>query len=145
MFLFDGEPSRFIARDMGDWFDVSGLLGHLNDLIAAKGRPERFAALHSGDQMSCVVVGHGQRMIDRTFNPGFKAKLHRKDMNIAVTAGEERGLALLAAGDPFAPASEIATGSSGCGYTPTRPSSPTCPARLPEREPRRSRRSLLRA
>jgi hypothetical protein len=64
MFLFDGEPSRFISRDMGDWFDVSGLLGHLNDLIAAKGRPERFAALHSGDQMSYIVVGHGQRMIE---------------------------------------------------------------------------------
>jgi hypothetical protein len=63
MLLFDGEPSSFSVRDMGDWFDVSGVVGHLNQLIAAKGGPERFAALHSGDQMSYLVLGHGERMI----------------------------------------------------------------------------------
>jgi hypothetical protein len=64
MLLFDGKPSSFAVRDMGDWFDVSGVVGHLNQLIAANGRLERFAALHSGDQMSYLVLGHGERMIE---------------------------------------------------------------------------------
>ena len=55
------------------------------------------AALLGGFAQSKILEVHGQRMIDRTFNPGFKAKLHRKDMNIAVTAGEERGMELPAA------------------------------------------------
>jgi 2-hydroxy-3-oxopropionate reductase len=55
------------------------------------------AALLGGFAQSKILEVHGQRMIDRTFNPGFKAKLHRKDMNIAVNAGEDRKLALAAA------------------------------------------------
>lgn len=55
------------------------------------------AALLGGFAQSKILELHGQRMIDRTFNPGFKAKLHRKDMNIAVSAGEERGVELVAA------------------------------------------------
>jgi 2-hydroxy-3-oxopropionate reductase len=55
------------------------------------------AALLGGFAQSKILEVHGQRMIDRTFNPGFKAKLHRKDMNIAANAGDERGLDLAAA------------------------------------------------
>jgi 2-hydroxy-3-oxopropionate reductase len=55
------------------------------------------AALLGGFAQSKILEVHGQRMIDRTFNPGFKAKLHRKDMNIAANAGDERGLDLGAA------------------------------------------------
>jgi 2-hydroxy-3-oxopropionate reductase len=36
-------------------------------------------------------------MIDRAFTPGFKARLHRKDMNIAVNAGDDVGLELAGA------------------------------------------------
>ncbi|HEY0395809.1 MAG TPA: 2-hydroxy-3-oxopropionate reductase [Candidatus Elarobacter sp.] len=55
------------------------------------------AALLGGFAQSKILEVHGQRMIDRTFNPGFKSKLHRKDMNIASNAGDERGLDLAAA------------------------------------------------
>jgi 2-hydroxy-3-oxopropionate reductase len=55
------------------------------------------AALLGGFAQSKILEVHGQRMIDRAFTPGFKAKLHRKDMNIAATAGDERGLDLGAA------------------------------------------------
>jgi 2-hydroxy-3-oxopropionate reductase len=55
------------------------------------------AALLGGFAQSKILEVHGQRMIDRTFAPGFKAKLHRKDMNIAANAGDERGLDLGAA------------------------------------------------
>ena len=52
------------------------------------------AALLGGFAQSKILEVHGQRMIDRTFNPGFKSKLHRKDMNIAANAGDERDLDL---------------------------------------------------
>jgi len=55
------------------------------------------AALLGGFAQSKILEVHGQRMIDRTFTPGFKSKLHRKDMNIAANAGDERGLDLGAA------------------------------------------------
>lgn len=55
------------------------------------------AALLGGFAQSKVLEVHGQRMIDRNFVPGFKAKLHRKDMNIAAQAGDERALDLVAA------------------------------------------------
>jgi 2-hydroxy-3-oxopropionate reductase len=55
------------------------------------------AALLGGFAQSKILEVHGQRMIDRAFTPGFKAKLHRKDMNIAANAGDENGLDLGAA------------------------------------------------
>jgi len=55
------------------------------------------AALLGGFAQSKILEVHGQRMIDRAFAPGFKSKLHRKDMNIAANAGDERGLDLGAA------------------------------------------------
>jgi 2-hydroxy-3-oxopropionate reductase len=54
------------------------------------------AALLGGFAQSKILEVHGQRMIDRTFNPGFKARLHRKDMNIAANAGDENGIDLAA-------------------------------------------------
>jgi 2-hydroxy-3-oxopropionate reductase len=55
------------------------------------------AALLGGFAQSKILEVHGQRMIDRAFKPGFKAKLHRKDMNIASEAGDDRKLDLVAA------------------------------------------------
>jgi len=55
------------------------------------------AALLGGFAQSKILEVHGQRMIDRAFNPGFKAKLHRKDMNIASDAGDAHGVDLKAA------------------------------------------------
>jgi len=55
------------------------------------------AALLGGFAQSKILEVHGQRMIDRAFTPGFKSRLHRKDMNIAANAGDERGLDLGAA------------------------------------------------
>lgn len=55
------------------------------------------AALLGGFAQSKILEVHGQRMIDRAFDPGFKVKLHRKDMNIAANAGDERAIDLAAA------------------------------------------------
>lgn len=41
-------------------------------------------ALLGGFAQSKILDLHGQRILDRNFKPGFKIKLHRKDMNIAL-------------------------------------------------------------
>lgn len=46
-------------------------------------------ALLGGFAQSRILDLHGQRIIDQNFEPGFKIKLHRKDMNIALQAGRE--------------------------------------------------------
>lgn len=45
------------------------------------------AALLGGFAQSKILDLHGQRIIDRNFKAGFKTKLHRKDMNIALQTG----------------------------------------------------------
>ncbi len=52
-------------------------------------------ALLGGFAQSRVLEVHGQRMLDRTFQPGFKLNLHRKDMNIVLQTGKELNLPLL--------------------------------------------------
>ncbi|HYZ17308.1 MAG TPA: 2-hydroxy-3-oxopropionate reductase [Candidatus Acidoferrum sp.] len=55
------------------------------------------SALLGGFAQSKILELHGQRMIDHNFTPGFKSKLHRKDMGIATSSAEERGIELPAA------------------------------------------------
>ncbi len=45
--------------------------------------------LLGGFAQSKILDLHGKRIIERNFAPGFKIKLHRKDMNIALQAGRE--------------------------------------------------------
>ena len=52
------------------------------------------SALLGGFAQSKILDLHGQRIIDRNFKPGFKMKLHRKDMNIALQAGKEHSVPL---------------------------------------------------
>jgi 3-hydroxyisobutyrate dehydrogenase-like beta-hydroxyacid dehydrogenase len=52
------------------------------------------AALLGGFAASRILEVHGQRMIDGAFAPGFKARLHQKDMRIVGEAAFELGLAL---------------------------------------------------
>lgn len=51
-------------------------------------------ALLGGFAGSRILEIHGQRMIDEVFVPGFKARLHQKDMRIVAEAAHELGLAL---------------------------------------------------
>ncbi|WP_026463048.1 2-hydroxy-3-oxopropionate reductase [Adhaeribacter aquaticus] len=46
-------------------------------------------ALLGGFAQSRILDLHGKRIIEQNFKPGFKVKLHRKDMNIALQAGRE--------------------------------------------------------
>jgi 2-hydroxy-3-oxopropionate reductase len=48
-------------------------------------------ALLGGFAGSKILEVHGQRMLDRTFEPGFRARLHRKDARIVLDAAEASG------------------------------------------------------
>mgnify|MGYP001828957375 FL=1 len=51
-------------------------------------------ALLGGFAGSKVLEAHGQRMLDHDFDPGFKARLHRKDMRIVLDTAAELGIPL---------------------------------------------------
>jgi 2-hydroxy-3-oxopropionate reductase len=51
-------------------------------------------ALLGGFAGSRILEVHGRRMIDGDFTPGFKSRLHQKDMGIVLEAAQELGLAL---------------------------------------------------
>lgn len=51
-------------------------------------------ALMGGFAQSRILELHGQRMLDRNFKPGFKARLHRKDLAIALSTAREYGVPL---------------------------------------------------
>jgi 2-hydroxy-3-oxopropionate reductase len=51
-------------------------------------------ALLGGFASSRVLEVHGQRMVDRAFDPGFRMRLHRKDLGLAIDAATALELAL---------------------------------------------------
>jgi 2-hydroxy-3-oxopropionate reductase len=55
-------------------------------------------ALLGGFAQSRILDLHGQRMLDGAFDPGFKLRLHRKDLAIALQLGREVQMPLLATG-----------------------------------------------
>jgi 2-hydroxy-3-oxopropionate reductase len=51
-------------------------------------------ALMGGFAASRILEVHGERMIKRTFNPGFRIELHQKDLNLALDGARKLGIAL---------------------------------------------------
>ena len=51
-------------------------------------------ALMGGFAASRVLEVHGLRMIERTFNPGFRIGLHQKDLNLALSSARALDVAL---------------------------------------------------
>ena len=52
------------------------------------------AALLGGFAGSKILEAHGQRMLDNDFKPGFKVKLHQKDLKIVMDDAHRLGLTL---------------------------------------------------
>jgi 2-hydroxy-3-oxopropionate reductase len=52
------------------------------------------AALMGGFASSRILEVHAERMLNGTFNPGFRIRLHQKDLNLALTAAKELSLSL---------------------------------------------------
>ena len=51
-------------------------------------------ALMGGFAASRILEVHGERMIKRTFNPGFRIELHQKDLNLALSGARAMGVSL---------------------------------------------------
>jgi 2-hydroxy-3-oxopropionate reductase len=51
-------------------------------------------ALLGGFAQSRILEVHGQRMLDRNFTPGFRVRLHQKDLTIALGVGKALGVPL---------------------------------------------------
>jgi 2-hydroxy-3-oxopropionate reductase len=52
------------------------------------------AALLGGFAQSRILELHGERMIKHNFNPGFRIRLHQKDLNLALESARSLGLSL---------------------------------------------------
>jgi 2-hydroxy-3-oxopropionate reductase len=55
-------------------------------------------ALLGGFAHSKILEAHGQKMLDGNFKPGFRIRLHEKDMKIALATGFEYGVPLMVTG-----------------------------------------------
>jgi 2-hydroxy-3-oxopropionate reductase len=51
-------------------------------------------ALMGGFASSRILEVHGERMVKRTFDPGFRIELHQKDLNLALSTGRTLGVSL---------------------------------------------------
>lgn len=51
-------------------------------------------ALLGGSAASRILENHGQRMLERNFQPGFKAWMHQKDLGIVMAEAQRLGLVL---------------------------------------------------
>lgn len=51
-------------------------------------------ALLGGFASSKILEVHGNRMVKRTFDPGFRISLHQKDLNLALSSAQKMALAL---------------------------------------------------
>ncbi len=51
-------------------------------------------ALMGGFASSKILEVHGERMIKRTFDPGFRIELHQKDLNLALSTARTLGMSL---------------------------------------------------
>ena len=51
--------------------------------------------LLGGFAQSRILDAHGQKMLDRNFKPGFRIRLHEKDLSIALATGKEYGVPLM--------------------------------------------------
>ncbi|MGI9024487.1 MAG: 2-hydroxy-3-oxopropionate reductase [Burkholderiaceae bacterium] len=51
-------------------------------------------ALMGGFASSKILEVHGERMVKRTFDPGFRIELHQKDLNLALSSARALGVSL---------------------------------------------------
>ena len=49
-------------------------------------------ALMGGFASSKILEIHGERMVKRTFEPGFRIELHQKDLNLALSNARQMGI-----------------------------------------------------
>ena len=70
-------------------------------------------ALMGGFANSKILEVHGERMIKRTFDPGFRIELHQKDLNLALSGARSLGVSL----PNTATAQELFNACAGQGWS----------------------------
>lgn len=70
-------------------------------------------ALLGGFAQSRILDLHGQRIMDRRFQPGFKIRLHRKDLAIALETGRELSVPLFGTAQAAALMDALVAGGRG--------------------------------
>lgn len=70
-------------------------------------------ALMGGFAGSKILEVHGERMIQRTFDPGFRIELHQKDLNLALSGARALGVSL----PNTATAQELFNACAGQGWS----------------------------
>jgi 2-hydroxy-3-oxopropionate reductase len=90
----DGQTAK-VANQMVVALTIEAVGEALLFASRAGANPERVRqALLGGFASSKILEVHGERMVKRTFDPGFRIALHQKDLNLALKSAQEMGLAL---------------------------------------------------
>ena len=95
--------THFDAAGQAHMVDVSGKEPSAREAVAealvfaskAGADPAKVrSALMGGFANSKILEVHGQRMVERTFEPGFRIELHQKDLNLALQGAKALGVSL---------------------------------------------------
>jgi 2-hydroxy-3-oxopropionate reductase len=90
----DGQTAK-VANQIIVGLNIEAVAEALTFAERAGADPARVReALMGGFASSRVLEVHGERMIRKTFDPGFRIRLHRKDLTLAVDAAEALALTL---------------------------------------------------
>jgi 2-hydroxy-3-oxopropionate reductase len=90
----DGQTTK-VANQMIVALNIAAVAEALLFASKAGADPAKVrAALMGGFAASRVLEVHGERMVKRTFAPGFRIRLHQKDLGLAMQGARELGLAM---------------------------------------------------
>jgi 2-hydroxy-3-oxopropionate reductase len=90
----DGQTAK-VANQIIVALNIEAVSEALLFAARAGADPERVRqALMGGFASSRILEVHGERMIKRTFAPGFRIGLHQKDLNLALSSARALGVSL---------------------------------------------------
>ncbi|WP_199103286.1 2-hydroxy-3-oxopropionate reductase [Aquitalea sp. ASV11] len=90
----DGQTAK-VANQMVVALTIEAVGEALLFASRAGANPEKVRqALLGGFASSKILEVHGERMVKRTFDPGFRIALHQKDLNLALSSAQQMALAL---------------------------------------------------
>jgi 2-hydroxy-3-oxopropionate reductase len=90
----DGQTAK-VANQIIVALNIEAVAEALLFVARAGADPARVRqALMGGFAASKILEVHGERMIKRSFEPGFRIELHQKDLNLALSSARDLGVAL---------------------------------------------------
>ena len=90
----DGQTAK-VANQIIVALNIEAVAEALLFASKAGADPEKVRqALMGGFASSKILEVHGERMVKRTFDPGFRIELHQKDLNLALNSARALGVSL---------------------------------------------------